>query len=114
MKTIKWAAEYVGISAYAIRYYEKEGLLDIPRNEQGIRVFDDESLFKLIGIKHYRNVGMTLKDIKKIFDSFYDHDLSVDLLEDRLKEVESSIDDLINTKEYLKMKIEFHKRLSEF
>lgn len=41
MVTIKDIAEKTGLSAYAIRYYEKIGLVNIPRDKNGIRLFDE-------------------------------------------------------------------------
>ncbi|HFI0934331.1 TPA: MerR family transcriptional regulator [Streptococcus suis] len=80
MSTIKEISELLGISAPTIRFYEKEGMVEIPRNERGIRQFDERSIDRLKAIVHYRRVGMPLEDIQKILAEFHNHALSSDLL----------------------------------
>lgn len=41
MVTIATVAGRTGISAYNLRFYEKEGLISVPRTKAGIRDFDE-------------------------------------------------------------------------
>jgi DNA-binding transcriptional MerR regulator len=58
-------AEMAGCQPVTIRYYEKEGLLEKPsRGENGYREYDQEDLERLSFIRHCRDHGITLADIK--------------------------------------------------
>lgn len=113
MINIKLMAQELGISAHTIRYYEKEGMVDIPRDARGIRCFDDKSIDRLKAIIHYRRVGMPLEDIKKILQEFHNHSLSTQLLEKTRLNLEQQIADLQETHHYLVEKIKIHRQLAE-
>ncbi|MHC5249286.1 MerR family transcriptional regulator [Enterococcus sp. LJL120] len=110
--TIGEIAEELNISTYSIRFYEKEGLLDVPRSSRGIREFDEQSITSLKAILHYRNVGMSLEDIKKIFVNFENHELSIQLLKETKTELDQKIAELEATREYLIYKIGLHERIA--
>ena len=111
MITIKEAAQKFGIHAHTIRFYEKEGLLVIPRNDKGIRNFDKKSMNALKAIVCYRTVGMSLDDIKMIFNNLHDHELSLELLKNTKKELDLRITELEDTRRYLINKIQSHETL---
>ncbi|MGT2832852.1 MerR family transcriptional regulator [Streptococcus halotolerans] len=113
MPTIKDISEMIGISAHAIRFYEKEGMVEIPRNSRGIRQFDDASISRLKAIVHYRRVGMSLEDIRRILAEYHNHALSTELLEKTQLELEKQIAELQETHRYLMAKIKIHRRLAE-
>ena len=113
MSTIKEISELLGISAPTIRFYEKEGMVEIPRNERGIRQFDERSIDRLKAIVHYRRVGMPLEDIQKILAEFHNHALSSDLLKKTQAQLEAQIAALQETHAYLVKKIEIHQQLAQ-
>lgn len=113
MKTIKEVSNETGLSPHTIRFYEKEGLINIPRNKQGIRIFNEITMDTLMAIAHYRNVGMSLQDIKQIMKEFHNHQLSTQLLNNTLTKLDTQINELISTREYLVKKIQIHQHLAE-
>lgn len=113
MSTIKEVVERTGVSAHTIRYYEKEGLIQIPRDKNGIRRFDDKSIEILQAIIHYRKVGLSLEDIRKIMTEFTNHELSTELLKHAQKKLELRIMELQIIHESLKEKIRIHEFLAE-
>ncbi|EHJ52978.1 MerR family transcriptional regulator [Streptococcus macacae] len=113
MKTIKDIAAETGLSAHTIRFYEKEGLVTIPRNENGIRYFDEASVDTLKSIAHYRNVGMSLEDIRQIMKEFHNHQLSTQLLKRTLPELDLQIAELTATRDFLIEKIGIHQHLAD-
>ncbi|WP_170242487.1 MerR family transcriptional regulator [Streptococcus suis] len=84
-------------------------MVEIPRNERGIRQFDERSIDRLKAIVHYRCVGMPLEDIQKILAEFHNHALSSDLL----KKTQAQIAALQETHAYLVKKIEIHQQLAQ-
>ena len=113
MKTIKDIADELGISTHAIRFYEKKGMIHIPRNEQGKRIFDEETMDRLRAIVHYRNVGMTLEDINRVTAEFFNHALSTQILKETKEELELKIIELEATRDYLDEKIKIHQHLAD-
>lgn len=113
MTTIKEVSKLTGQSTYALRFYERQGLLKVPRTESGIRNFDQASIDAAQAIAHYRNVGMSLDDIRIIFKNYHDHDLSVRLLKETKDRLDIEIAGLQKTREYLVKKIALHRRIAD-
>ncbi len=68
------------MSTHALRYYEKEGLIAVPRDAHGTRVFDEESISSARFIATCRQTGMSLADIRTILSNPDDHALSIDVM----------------------------------
>ena len=67
MKTVKEVSKITGISIRTLRYYDEIGLLKPARvTEFGYRLYDKEELKKLQEILFYKELEITLSDIKKI------------------------------------------------
>lgn len=65
--TIKEVADKVGLSAYTLRFYDKQGLLPfVSRNESGYRAFTDGDLHLLHTIICLKNTGMAISAIANI------------------------------------------------
>lgn len=68
--TIKNLAELFQINSNKIRFYEKKGLLHPNRNpENDYRLFAHTDVLRLQRILLYRSLGMSIKQIKTIFES---------------------------------------------
>jgi DNA-binding transcriptional MerR regulator len=64
--TINEAAKLLGMSAHTLRYYEKEGLLDvISRTEGGIRRYQPENLDFLRFLHRLRKTGMSIRQTRE-------------------------------------------------
>lgn len=63
--TIGEAAERTGLTADTLRYYEKIGLIPpVPRKENGLRDYGEETL-KIVGlIQRFKAIGMPLETIQ--------------------------------------------------
>lgn len=65
--TIGDAAEAVGVSAKAIRFWDAKGLLpDIERTAAGYRLFSEDDLAVLRFVRQAQQLGMTLGEIRRI------------------------------------------------
>ncbi|RZI49623.1 MerR family transcriptional regulator [Lactococcus kimchii] len=109
MTTIATIANKTGISSYNIRFYEKEGLLSIPRTKTGIRNFDIDSETRLYAIRHYRRAGLSLAQIKEIFANTDNHEMIIEVLKDRKSEMKKELYELETSMAYLEKKIKIHK-----
>ncbi len=78
--TIKEAAERVNLTAYTIRYYDKEGLLPfVERDDAGNRVFNDKDMEWLVLICCLKNTGMPIKKIKEYIEWCLEGDESMEI-----------------------------------
>lgn len=67
--TISQVAEITGLSAYTLRYYDKEGLLPfLEKDKNGIRVFKDSDLEALALISCMKETGMSIKDLRTFME----------------------------------------------
>lgn len=67
--TIKQVSEKTGLSIYALRYYDKEGLLPlVKRSQSGIRKFSDNDIDWLGLICCLKNSGMSIENIKEFMN----------------------------------------------
>lgn len=63
--SIAETAEFTGLSAHTLRYYERIGLLDVPRDPNGIRVFDVASLRRVVFLARMRASGMPITQLRR-------------------------------------------------
>lgn len=66
--TISQAAAKMKLTAFTLRYYDKEGLLCPHRTEKGIRYFTEADMEQLEMLCCLKSTGMSIKEIKKYFD----------------------------------------------
>jgi len=76
--SIGQVAKMTGISAYTLRYYEKEGLLPfVKKSASGVRIFSDNDIGWLEMINCLKGCGMPLKGIRQYIDWFAAGDATV-------------------------------------
>ena len=79
----------LNITRSNIRFYEKEGLINPPRKENGYREYSEDDITKLKKIIIFRKLGITVADIKSIFDGTLSLQTAIDNNINRLhKEIE--------------------------
>lgn len=113
MLTIGEAAERLGLSASAIRYYDKEGLLPfVDRTAGGIRLFREEDLDWLRLIECLKATDMPIKDIRRFIDWYREGDGTLaqrrDMFYQRRQAVEAQIEALQTVLGTIKYKCWFY------
>lgn len=69
MYTVKEAAKLLDLTEHTVRYYTDKGLVpSIQRDKNNNRLFDEESINWLTGVKYLKQCGMTVEDIKTYVD----------------------------------------------
>jgi DNA-binding transcriptional MerR regulator len=61
------AAERTGITAHTLRYYERIGLLDVPRDHAGRRWYSEAELARVVFITRLRLTAMPIRDVQAYF-----------------------------------------------
>lgn len=96
MSTIKDLAKALNIQSSTIRYYEKNGLIDFKRDENGYRTYDKKDLqrLKLILIMKYSNYSIQeISDVMKMnsVDTEDCKDLATQVILNKREEIERKI-----------------------
>tara|TARA_R110000868_G_scaffold148487_1_gene370443 strand:- start:16 stop:432 length:417 start_codon:yes stop_codon:yes gene_type:complete len=101
-------AKSAGVTAQAIRYYEREGILPKARRryDSGYREYDVDARARLLFIKHAQGCGLKLADIKILleWESLPDEACPnvQNLLSDRIDELDAKIREIRKFSESLK------------
>ncbi len=64
---IKYVEERFGITRKNIRFYEEQGLLSPERADNGYREYGQEDIRRLMQVKLLRKLGVSIEEIKKLF-----------------------------------------------
>ena len=112
------AAKRIGVSASALRYYDKEGLLpDVKRSSGGVRVFSESDFRWLSLIECMKKAGMSIVEIKEYLSLMEKGDSTIParlaLFEKRKAKLEEQIKELEDTKKVLEYKIWYYQRAKE-
>lgn len=107
--TVGEMAKLLGVSASALRYYDKQGLLPfVERSSSGIRMFKDSDYEWLRVIECLKKTGMQLKDIRSFVHMAMQGDETIDarleLIITQKKAVAEQISQLQETLETLSFK----------
>lgn len=114
MYSIKDVARLCGLSAYTIRFYDKEGLLPfITRNGTGNRQFSESDLDMIRLICCLKNTGMQIKEIKRYINLFMEGDHTVpyrkQMMIDHRASILNQISELQTQMGVIEMKIAFYE-----
>jgi MerR family redox-sensitive transcriptional activator SoxR len=63
-------ARHAGVAASTVRYYEEIGLLPRAARASGKRVFDQQTVDRLLVIAFAKEAGFTLREIRQLFTGF--------------------------------------------
>lgn len=106
-------SKLVGLSGYTLRFYEKEGLIKVNRDENNVRIYSDENKLWIESLLHLKNTGMSLKDMKRF--AMWGH-MGDETMEERLallknhrKKVVEELEKIRQSLEHLDKKIDFYE-----
>ncbi|MGE8643639.1 MerR family transcriptional regulator [Acinetobacter vivianii] len=98
-----------GLTTPTIRYYEQIKLLPkAKRKSNGYREYSENDLKQLFVIQQAQQVGFSLTEIKAFLPSnvsSWDHDVLIDLLESKIKDIEDLEQKLAMSKQNLRVMI---------
>jgi len=112
--SIKEVAEKVGVSAYTLRYYEKDGILPpIPRNKSGRREYSDEHIAWIELVTCLKETNMPVREIKRIVALSIEGDETIEtrkeILLDHKKEIKNQMNQLKASLKKIDKKISFYE-----
>ncbi len=95
--SIGQVAKQSGVSVETVRYYEKEGLLEVPeRKKSGYRQFKGDTIARLSFIQQAKKLGFSLKEIGELLSITSDANTVCNdvkqLSQDKLDDIEAGIE----------------------
>lgn len=111
-------AKELNLTVYALRYYDKEGLMPfVERTTSGIRVFKESDIEALKIIECLKATGMPIKEIKNFIEWCSDGDSTLqqryDMFLERKASVEAQMEELKRTMEIIQHKCSYYKTALE-
>lgn len=108
---IKEVSHHCDVTADTIRYYEKIGIIpNVKRNQQGIRVFDEEDIRWIIFAKQMRHAGLPIKELVTYLTLFQAGDETIPerkkILREQIIQTEHKISEMQKALNRLKYKLE--------
>lgn len=106
--TIGQLAQQTGVSRKAIRLYEEKGLIlpSVKRSDGNYRVYNQEHVFCINGIKQLRSLGVSLEEMKDLVVIFEKNKMEVEphlqrLLQEKLTDIDQHIKELQKLREHV-------------
>ncbi len=116
--TIADAARASGLSAHALRYYEKAGLLEpIDRNGSGHRRYREDDLERIRFLTKLRATGMPIREIRRYAELMGKGDRTngerLELLEAHRRKVLARLEETARSLDLIEWKINFYRERLE-
>jgi DNA-binding transcriptional MerR regulator len=112
--TIAEVAERTGVSAHTLRYYERIGLVSVPRDAAGRRLYTQEEVARVVFITRLRLTEMPIRDIRAYFalvaDGPGNEEARLALLERHRDQVKARIGELESALGVIEFKIATYGR----
>jgi len=98
----KFAAS-AGVGVETVRFYQRKDLLEIPKQDGGIRRYGEQDIRRLRFIRKAQEAGFTLKEIKELItlDSSQHHQRAQELAKKRIAELNIKIAEMQSARDSL-------------
>jgi DNA-binding transcriptional MerR regulator len=108
MLTIAEATEVSGLTAHTLRYYERAGLLEPRRADNGHRRFTDDDLQRVRFVQKLRAMGMPIREVRRYFAA--DPEERLEILQEHRHHVVSDIEELTSALDLIDFKIDLYRK----
>lgn len=101
--TIARLAKAAGVGVETVRYYQRRGLMPVPRAASAVRTYDAIHIDRLIFIRRAQSAGFTLEEIGELLklDRGNDRTRVRELARERLLALDAKIEELNAAKQSL-------------
>jgi DNA-binding transcriptional MerR regulator len=108
----------MGISAYTLRYYDKEGLFPhVSRDENNVRLFSEKDLEWVHIVQCLRDTGMPLAEVKEYVQLCLVGDATIperyQLIQNQVQKAQAELAAMAKRIDTLKIKVDYYNRLLE-
>lgn len=106
------------LPASTLRYYEEQKLLtDVKKNSSGLRVYEEKHIHRLRTICCFKHAGMTISQLKKLFELSEHQEKNIDQILSLVKNQEDFLDEQINQlqkdRKHIALKLEFYSDMKK-
>lgn len=118
MYTVKQVADQLEMNPHTVRFYtDKELIPGLKRGENNVRLFDEDTIGWLQGVKALRNSGMSVEAIKKYVDLCLVGEAAIperlEIIKDQQEKVNAQLAELQQSSQFLAEKVHFYENLLE-
>lgn len=114
--TVAEVAERTGVSAHTLRYYERIGLLRVPRDAAGHRLYGPAEVGRVVFISLLRATAMPIRDLQRYFGLVADgpgnEPERIAVLEAHRDHLTQSLADLHAARELVDLKLDLYRSAS--
>ena len=105
MYTVKEVSNMLNLTEHTIRYYANKGLIPtLKRDKNNIRLFDEASVNWITFVRHLKNCGMSIQEVKDFVDLWVEGNSTVPTrYEIILEQKEKTKEELIEVQNRLDM-----------
>ncbi len=116
MYTVKQVSEMLEMNPHTVRFYTDNELIpNLQRGKNNVRLFDEEAVNWLTGVKVLRECGMTLDAIKRYVELCLIGEEAlperIEIVREQQAKVNEEIEKLQKCSAYLSDKLDFYQRL---
>lgn len=114
--TVAQTAEFTGITAHSLRYYERIGLIHVARNTRGHRVYCPDTVGRAVFISRMRSSGMSIENLQRyvaLIDDGIATDQRRELLESHRRELATKIAHLQISLALTDFKIDHYQQVTQ-
>ncbi len=114
--TVKEMAEMMGLTPYAVRYYDNAGLIpEVGRSSGNSRLFSDYNLAWLKLVHCLRTTGLPISEVRRYIDMCQEGDSTIParaaLIAEQERKLKAQLDELNKQMEVLEYKKRYYEEL---
>lgn len=118
MYTVKQVADKLDMNPHTVRFYTDKDLIpNLKRGENNVRMFDEDAINWLTGVKVLRECGMSLIAIKKYVDLCLIGREAlperIEIVREQQEKVNKELEKVQRCAAYLNEKLDFYERLQK-
>lgn len=118
MYTVKQVAEKLDMNPHTVRFYTDKNLIpNLKRGENNVRMFDEDAINWLTGVKALRECGMSIIAIKNYVDlCLIGQDAipeRIEIVREQKEIVNKELEKMQRCSNYLNEKLDFYERLEK-
>lgn len=116
MYTVKQVAKMLNLTEHTVRFYTDKGLVPpLKRDQNNIRLFDDEAIHWLTGVKFLKECGMSIDAIKQFIDLCVEGDSTIharyEIILEQTKIAQKRLEEAKRTAEYMEYKANHYRQI---
>jgi len=115
--TIAQVADRTGVGAHTLRYYERVGLLAVPRDDAGHRVYGSAEVGRVVFISLLRAAAMPIRDLQAYFGLVADGPGNeaerIDVLERHRSHIAHTLTELTDALALVDLKLDLYRTTHE-